>query len=162
MLVFTINLCVCARAHTWERESELVGSLLYDAFSVTRLYSVIIGCWWIGKDLVGNSHGLLLRYYPSIHLEGLRQTTKNINQDNLTPGPRFETGTFQISSRSVRHLTMTFSSELVYSECVQAIKNTVYAESSMDINNLMAKIWHHVINWTVPHQLRRCGGTLIP
>jgi hypothetical protein len=40
-----------------------VGSLVYDAFSVTTLYSVddmvISEWWWMVKDLVGNGHGLI-------------------------------------------------------------------------------------------------------
>jgi hypothetical protein len=47
-----------------------VGSLFYDAFSVTRLYSVndrvISKWWWTGKDLVESGHGLSWRYYPGI------------------------------------------------------------------------------------------------
>jgi hypothetical protein len=56
----------------------VVGSLFYDAFYVTRLYSVdnrMIGeWWWIGKDLVGSGRDLIVRYYPGIRLEGLRKT----------------------------------------------------------------------------------------
>jgi hypothetical protein len=48
------------------------GSLFYDAFSVTRLYSVddrvINEWWWIGKEFVGSGRGLILRFYPSIRL----------------------------------------------------------------------------------------------
>jgi hypothetical protein len=40
--------------------------------------------WLIEKDVEGNSHGL--RYYPSIFLEGLRITMKNLSQDNQSPG----------------------------------------------------------------------------
>jgi hypothetical protein len=57
-----------------------MGLLFYDAFSVTRLYSVdnkVISEWqWIGKDLVGSGHCLFLRYYPGIRLEGLRKATE--------------------------------------------------------------------------------------
>jgi hypothetical protein len=57
----------------------LVGSLFYDIFSVTSLYSVdgrVISEWWsIGRDLVESGHGLILRYYSGICLEGLRKTT---------------------------------------------------------------------------------------
>jgi hypothetical protein len=31
-----------------------------------------------GKDVEGSDHGLILRYYPVIYLEGLRKTTKNL------------------------------------------------------------------------------------
>jgi hypothetical protein len=40
-----------------------------------------------------------LRYYPSIYVEGLRKTTKNLSQNNLSPGrdvnsgpPKYEAG----------------------------------------------------------------------
>jgi hypothetical protein len=42
-----------------------------------------------------------LRSYPSIRLEILRKTMKNLNEDSLSPGPRFEPGTSRIRSRSV-------------------------------------------------------------
>jgi hypothetical protein len=41
----------------------------------------------------GSGHGLILRYYPGICLEGLRKITKNLSQDNqcqgtdMNPGP---------------------------------------------------------------------------
>jgi hypothetical protein len=51
--------CVCARARACVRECVwLVGSSFYDAFSVTRLYSVE-EWWWMGKDFVGNDRGLI-------------------------------------------------------------------------------------------------------
>jgi hypothetical protein len=34
----------------------------------------------IGKEMEGSSCGLNLRYYPGICAEGLRITTKNLNQ----------------------------------------------------------------------------------
>jgi hypothetical protein len=40
----------------------------------------------------GSGHGLILRYYPSIHLKGLWKTTKNLSLDSwslsqdLNPG----------------------------------------------------------------------------
>jgi hypothetical protein len=81
------------------------------AFSVTRLYSVddgIIEWWSLGKDLVESGRGQILRYYPGIRLEGLQKTTKNLNQDRGSPGPRIEPGTSRIRSRSVNHSTTTF------------------------------------------------------
>jgi hypothetical protein len=58
----------------------LVGSLLFDAFSVTRIYSIDDGMiseiWWIRNDLIGSGYGLILRYYYGIFLEGLKKTTK--------------------------------------------------------------------------------------
>jgi hypothetical protein len=43
-----------------------------------------------------------LRYYADICLEGTRKTTKNLTQHSRWPGPRFEPGTSQIRSRSVK------------------------------------------------------------
>jgi hypothetical protein len=40
---------------------------------------------WTGKVLEGNGHGLFQRYYPDIHLEALRKTTKNLSQDSQYP-----------------------------------------------------------------------------
>jgi hypothetical protein len=50
-----------------------------------------------------------LRYYPGIRLEELRKTTKILNHDSLSPGPRFEPETSRMRSRNVvNHPTMTF------------------------------------------------------
>jgi hypothetical protein len=87
-------------------------SLFFDAFSVTRLYSVndrvISKLRSNGKDLAGSGRGLILRYYPGICLEGLRRTTKDLNQDSRSPGPRFEPGTSRIRSSVINHSTTTF------------------------------------------------------
>jgi hypothetical protein len=86
----------------------LVGSLIYDGFSVTRLYSVddrVISKLLIGKDFAGSGRGLILRYYPSIRLEGQRKITKKLSRSS---GPKFEPRTSQIRSRSVNNLTTTF------------------------------------------------------
>jgi hypothetical protein len=53
------------------------------------------------KGLVGSGHGLILRYYPGIRLEGLRKSTKNFHQDSWSLRPRIEPGTSRIQSRSV-------------------------------------------------------------
>jgi hypothetical protein len=47
-----------------------------------------------------------LRYYPSICLEGLRKTTKNLSQDTQSPD-RFEPRTSWIQSKSVNHSNST-------------------------------------------------------
>jgi hypothetical protein len=47
-------------------------------------------------------------YYPVIHLEALRNTTKNLSQDSRSPGLRFEPGTPRIRSRIVNHSTTAF------------------------------------------------------
>jgi hypothetical protein len=61
--------------------------------------------------LVGRGHGLILRYYPSIHLEGLRKSIKNLDQYSQSLGLRIEPGTSRIGSRSVNHSTMTFGED---------------------------------------------------
>jgi hypothetical protein len=54
---------------------------------------MVISVWLIGKDLEGGDRGLILRYYPGICLQGLRETTKDLRQDkqyqgrNMNPGP---------------------------------------------------------------------------
>jgi hypothetical protein len=44
------------------------------------------------KYLVGSGRNLILRYYPGIRQEGLRKTTKPLNQDSRSPGPRTNPG----------------------------------------------------------------------
>jgi hypothetical protein len=94
----------------------LVGSLFNDAFSVTRLYSVddrTISELLIGKDLVGSGRGLILSYYPGIHLERLKKPMKNFSCNSRSPGLRIEPGTSRIRSRSVHHSTTTFSAHWI-------------------------------------------------
>jgi hypothetical protein len=38
----------------------------------------------------------ILRYYLGIHLEGLRKTTKDLNQDSRSLRPRIKPGTSRI------------------------------------------------------------------
>jgi hypothetical protein len=52
----------------------------------------VISELWIGKKLEENGRGLILRYYPNIHLEGLRKTTKNLSQDSWSPGQELNPG----------------------------------------------------------------------
>jgi hypothetical protein len=47
------------------------------------------------KGFVGSVCGLILRYYPGIHMQGLRKTMKNLNQDSWSPALRFEAGTLK-------------------------------------------------------------------
>jgi hypothetical protein len=68
-----------------------------------------------GKDLVGSSRSLTLRYHPSICL-GLRKNTKTLNLDSRSPGQRIEHGNSKIRSRGVNHLTTTLGHETVISE----------------------------------------------
>jgi hypothetical protein len=49
-----------------------------------------------------------LRYYADIQVERLRRATKILSQDKPISGPRFELGTSEIRSRSVRYSTTTF------------------------------------------------------
>jgi hypothetical protein len=63
---------------------------------------------WIGKNVEGSGR-CLMRYYPRIYLEGLRDwldATKDLSQDNRSPGrdlspgpPEYETGVFTIQPR---------------------------------------------------------------
>jgi hypothetical protein len=53
----------------------------------------------MGKDLEGSGSDQILRYYPGIYLEGLRNTTKSDSQDCMFPGqdsnagpPEYEAG----------------------------------------------------------------------
>jgi hypothetical protein len=62
--------------------------------------------------MVESGSGLMLRYYPGIRLEGLRKTTKILTLDRRLPGPRIETGTPRIRSRSVNHSTTTFHGKI--------------------------------------------------
>jgi hypothetical protein len=44
------------------------------------------------KDLEESGSGLILRYYPDIHLERLRKTTNNLSQDIRSPDPDLNPG----------------------------------------------------------------------
>jgi hypothetical protein len=55
------------------------------------------------EGLEGSSHGLILRYYPGICLEGLSKSMKNLCQDSWSPGldlnpgpPEYEAGVLTI------------------------------------------------------------------
>jgi hypothetical protein len=51
--------------------------------------------WKVMKNWKGfgwKSHGLILRYYPGIHIGELRKTTKNHSQDNGSPDRDWNTG----------------------------------------------------------------------
>jgi hypothetical protein len=94
----------------------MIGCLFYNALSVTTLYSVDDGMisewWWIGKDLAGSGRGQSWRS-PGIHLEVLRKTTRNVNQDSRSLGPRFEPGTSRLRSKSVIHSITTFGDDVI-------------------------------------------------
>jgi hypothetical protein len=55
----------------------------------------VIREWWIWKDLEGRGRSLILRYYPGIHLEGLRKTTKTLVR---IPGLRAEVWTLVLTN----------------------------------------------------------------
>jgi hypothetical protein len=101
---------------------------------------VISEWWWIGKDLVESGHGLILRYCPGMRLEGLRKTTKNVNQDSRSPGPRFETRTSWIRSRSLDHD--------VWWACL------IFSSGAISKASCMKQLWNrsvygHKLNWPV-------------
>jgi hypothetical protein len=48
----------------------------------TVLNERVISEWWIGNSLEGSGHGVILRCYPGIHLEGPRETMKDLSQDS--------------------------------------------------------------------------------
>jgi hypothetical protein len=60
------------------------------------------------KAAAGCGRGLVLRFCSGVCMEGLRKTTKNLNQDSRSPVPRFEPGTSRIRNRSVNRSTTTF------------------------------------------------------
>jgi hypothetical protein len=72
-----------AEAAFFNHTSMLVGSIFYNAFSVTRPYSVDdrISEWWSGKDLVGSSRG------PNFEVLSLH------SHDSRSPGSIIEPGT---------------------------------------------------------------------
>jgi hypothetical protein len=45
-----------------------------------------------GKNMEGSGHGLILRYYPGIHLEGLRKAMKNLSQYSWSLGQDLNSG----------------------------------------------------------------------
>jgi hypothetical protein len=53
----------------------------------------------LGRKCLWPNFKVLLWHLPG----GLRETTKNLNQDCRLPGLRFEPGTSRIGSRSVNH-----------------------------------------------------------
>jgi hypothetical protein len=130
------SVATCCGDQQWPRLSLLrnndpksVGSLFYDAFSVTRLYTADdreIREWrWIEKDLAGSGRGVTLRYYPGIRLEGLRKTAKN-----RSPGPRFEPGTYRIRSGrmtlSHRWHKLLHSNDRESHHCSNVLRNVVW------------------------------------
>jgi hypothetical protein len=65
------------------------------------------------KDLVGSGHDLILRYYPGIRLEGLSKTTKQLDLDIRSPGPRFERGTSPIRRNENLYILSSYISLLL-------------------------------------------------
>jgi hypothetical protein len=135
--VTLLHYCITAAWHrmTWASRQEniskitvyvlmlSVGTLFYDAFSVTRLYTVddrvMSERWWVGKDLVGSGRGLILGYYPVIRLEGLRKTTKisiriaGHRGREFNPGPP-ECVSGVLTTRPRRSVFKTVKSQLLH------------------------------------------------
>jgi hypothetical protein len=110
---------------------------------------------WIGKDLAGSSRGLILRYYPGIHLEGLRKTTKNLNQGGRSPGTRITLGTSRTHS-CVKHSTTTFSNDTIQ-QCKIMLHGTSVTTSTSSwmvlikftlspVHLKLSKIYHTICN----------------
>jgi hypothetical protein len=55
-----------------------------------------------------SGRGLILRHCPGIFLKRLRKTTKNLNHDSRSQGPKFEPHTSRLRRRSANHSTTTF------------------------------------------------------
>jgi hypothetical protein len=83
------------RIETEHTEILSVRSLFNDAFSVTQTtYIASNGSKRrIGKDVKGNGGSLILKYYSTICLQGLRKTTKNISHVSRSPGQNVNLGT---------------------------------------------------------------------
>jgi hypothetical protein len=81
--------CGCTVKQNW---TALIRHLLvHDALSVNRLlYSVddraTVEWWWIRNGLVWSDRCPVFTYYTGIRLQGLRKTTKSLNQDSRLPG----------------------------------------------------------------------------
>jgi hypothetical protein len=84
------------------------------------------------KHFVGSGHDLILRYYPGIHVAGLRKITKNLSHDSLYPGPRIEPGISRIRSMSVNHSITTFGGT---KERKEQRKNTEKKETLVNSDN---------------------------
>jgi hypothetical protein len=69
---------------------------------------MISECLWIVVNLAVSGRGLILRYYPSIRLEGLRKPTKNKLKQPVA-GAENRNWEPWIRSKSVNHSTTTFS-----------------------------------------------------
>jgi hypothetical protein len=67
----------------------------------------MISEWWIGKDLEGNGHGLILRYCPGIAWRDWRKPPKHLSGYAVST-PRFEVVASWIRSRWVNYSTTTF------------------------------------------------------
>jgi hypothetical protein len=92
-----------------EQELYLLSScasigVLWDSFTFVDYMAWMMNWKGFGRG----SRDLILRYYPGIRLEGLRKTTKTLNPDSRSRGPRYEFLTSRIRKRSVNHSTTTF------------------------------------------------------
>jgi hypothetical protein len=69
---------------------------------------MMIGEWWIQKDVEGSGRCLILRYYPGICLERQRKTTKVLSQDSRYPDRVLNPGHLEYEA-VLTHSTTTFS-----------------------------------------------------
>jgi hypothetical protein len=61
-------------------------SLFTNTFSITFDDKHQMKELWVRNKLEGSGRGQILRYYPSICLEGVNKTMKNLSQDSQSPG----------------------------------------------------------------------------
>jgi hypothetical protein len=59
-------------------------------------------------DLQGSGSDNMLRYYPTIHLEGLTKTTNNFIQDGRSPGRDLNLGPLKYEAASANHQITKF------------------------------------------------------
>jgi hypothetical protein len=59
-----------------------------------------IGAQRLGKNVRGNSHGIILGYYQGTILEGLRKMTKKLVQDSPCPGQDSKSGPSERNSEA--------------------------------------------------------------
>jgi hypothetical protein len=79
------------------------------------------------KGCVRNGRGLILRHYPSICYEGLKETTKNLSQDNLYPGWDLNPEPSKYDTWLLKnHSTSTFSPMVYSNEFLNLIHRPVF------------------------------------
>jgi hypothetical protein len=128
----------------------------------------------IGKNLVGSGRGLTLRYYTGMRMEGLRKTTKDLNQYSRSPGPRIEPGTSLIRSSSVNHSIATFGTSLCPPDgerlqtlqqqnlfyCIRILLDSQVVSSQTTAENVWLKMPKILRSLHFGYRLRLCCTTL--